>query len=59
MKKWVRRIGVALLIAAGIGLFVVLDQSKTYDYGIAELGGRPRVSDQKANDGWGLPIFMR
>jgi len=59
MKKWILRIGLGVLIIGGIGLFVTLDQSKDYDYGISELGGRHAKTDKKANDGWGLPIFMR
>ncbi|MGB5984187.1 MAG: hypothetical protein WBG37_02700 [Desulfobacterales bacterium] len=59
MKKWILRIGMVALIAGGIGLFVIMDRTNEYDFGISALGGRQAEADGKSNDGWGLPIFMR
>jgi hypothetical protein len=59
MKKWVLRLSMVFFIAGVIWVFVVMDNSKNYDFGIAELGGRTATADGKANNGWGLPIWMR
>ena len=59
MKKWILRIGMIAIIAGVIGVFVIMDQTNEYDFGITALGGRQAQDGGKSNDGWGLPVFMR
>ena len=58
MKKWILRFSIVAFLAGGIYLFAAMDKTDEYDFGISSLGRSVEV-DKKANDGWGMPIFMR